>query len=152
MRITEELVRCKTHGEMLKLVEPEERVLLRDWKQKLLEEALEHLVEQNYGPHWQRRRPQQATPWICLRCGPRDCFQVKRNGHYQRHLVVLEGTITLKVPQLRCHRCGKAVALGALFLPSRKRYWIDMDKEITELYLSGVSYRQVKAIIMVNSG
>lgn len=147
MRLTEELVRCKTQGEMLKIVEPEARALLRDWKQKLLEEALEHLVERNYGPRWQRKRPQQATPWICLGCGPRDSSQVKRNGHYQRYLVVLEGTITLKVPQLRCRQCGKAVALGALFLPSRKRYWIDMDKEITELYLSGVSYRQVKAIV-----
>ena len=132
---------------MLKIIEPEERALVRDWKQKLLEEALECLVEQNYGPHWQRKRPQQATPWICLGCGSRDSSQVKRNGHYQRHLAVLEGTITLKVPQLRCRQCGKAVALGALFLPSRKRYWINMDKEITELYLSGVSYRQVKAIV-----
>lgn len=52
MRVAEELVRCKTQGEMLKIVEPEERALIRDWKQKLLEEALEHLVEQNYGPRW----------------------------------------------------------------------------------------------------
>jgi len=147
MTVTQELVRCKTQGEMLKIIEPEARALVRDWKQQLVEEALEYLVEKNYGPRWQRTRQKHATPWICLVCGPRDSSQVKRNGHYQRHLVVLEGTITLKVPQLTCRQCGKAVALGALFLPSRKRYWIDMDKEITELYLSGVSYRQIKAIV-----
>jgi len=59
----------------------------------------------------------------------------------------MEGTIPLQVPQLRCRQCSKAVALGALFLPSRRRYWIDLDKEITELYLSGVGYRQIKAMV-----
>lgn len=147
MTVTQELVRCKTQGEMLKIVEPQGRALLRSWKQKLLEEALEHLVEEHYGPRWQRQRNVRRTPWICLGCGPRDSSQVKRNGHYCRQLVVLEGLITLKVPQLRCRGCGRAVALAALFLPSRKRYWIDLDKEITELYLSGVSYRQVKAMV-----
>ena len=77
MRATEELVRCRPQGEMLKIVEPEGRALLRDWKQKLLEESLEDLVEQNYGPRWQRKRHQHATPWICLGCGPRDSSQVK---------------------------------------------------------------------------
>ncbi len=147
MTIAEEVVRCKTQGEVLRVVEPEGRALLREWKQKLLEEALEHLVEEHYGPRWQKRRDRRPTPWICLECGPRDSSQVKRNGHYQRQLVVLEELITLKVPQLRCRYCGRAVALGALFLPSRKRYWIDLDREITELYLSGVGYRQVKAMV-----
>ena len=132
---------------MLRAVEPEARAILREWKQKLLEEALEHLVEEHYGPRWQKRREHRPTPWICLECGPRDSSQVKRNGHYRRQLVVLEGAITLRVPQLRCRCCGKAVAMGALFLPSRKRYWIDLDREITEFYLSGVSYRQVKAML-----
>lgn len=42
---------------------------------------------------------------------------------------------------------GKEVALNALFLPKGRRYWIELDKKITELYLSGASYRQVKAIL-----
>lgn len=138
---------CKTQGEMLKVIEPEAKALLRDWKQRLFQEALEHVVEAHYGSRWQKGRLKRATPWVCLRCGPRDTSQVKRNGHYQRRLVVLEGVIKLTVPQLRCRQCGKAVALGTLFLPSRKRYWIDLDKEITELYLSGVSYRQVKVMV-----
>ena len=31
---------------MLKIIEPEERASVRDWKQKLLKVALEHLVEE----------------------------------------------------------------------------------------------------------
>lgn len=147
MTVAEDLMRCKTHGEMLKIVEPKRRALLREWKQKLLEEALEHPVEEYYGPRWQKRRHHAPTPWICLECGPRDSSQVKRNSHYRRQLVVLEGVITLRIPQLRCRHCGKAVALAALFLPYRKRYWIDLDREITKRYLSGVSYRQVKAMM-----
>ena len=68
----------QTPGEILKIVEPEARALLREWKRKLLEGALEQLVEGNYGPRWQKRRRKQATPWICLSCGPRDSTQVKR--------------------------------------------------------------------------
>lgn len=108
---------CKTQGEMLKVIEPEAKALLRDWKQRLIQEALEHVVEAHYGSRWQKGRLKRATPWVCLRCGPRDTSQVKRNGHYQRRLVVLEGVIKLTVPQLRCRQCGKAVALGTLFLP-----------------------------------
>lgn len=36
---------------------------------------------------------------------------------------------------------------GSLFLPLRKRYWIDLDQEITKLYLSGASYRQLKYMV-----
>ena len=34
MRVTEELVRCKTHGEMLKIIEPEGMAFLRAWMVK----------------------------------------------------------------------------------------------------------------------
>ena len=32
-------------------------------------------------------------------------------------------------------------------MPARKRYWLDLDRELTEAYLSGMSYRQVKAMV-----
>jgi len=147
MKLAEEMVRCKTQAEVIRVVDVEARSILRDLKRKLIEEALEHLVEEHYGPRWQREREPGATPWTCLECGPRDTTQVKRNGHYLRQLVVLEGVITIRVPQLRCQVCGRGVALAALFLPLRKRYWIDLDQEITKLYLSGVSYRQLRYMV-----
>lgn len=54
--------------------------------------------------------------------------------------------LCIRVPQLECLSCGKQIVLDALFLPKRKRYWIELDRKITQLYLSGVNYRQVKAI------
>lgn len=147
MKLSEELVRCKTQGQVIGAVDAGARTVLREWKRKLIEEALERLVQEHYGPRWKREREAKATPWLCLDCGPRDTTQVKRNGHYFRQLVVTEGVITIRVPQLRCRGCGRTVALGALFLPSRKRYWIDLDHEITKLYLSGTSYRQLKYIV-----
>jgi transposase-like protein len=147
MKLAEEMVRCKTHGEVTGLVDVEARSILKEWKRRLIEEALEHLVQEHYGPRWQREREPRATPWTCLECGPRDTTQVKRNGHYLRQLVVVEGVITIRVPQLRCRVCGRGVALAALFLPSRKRYWIDLDQEITKLYLSGASYRQLRYMV-----
>jgi hypothetical protein len=135
MKLAEELVRSKSRGQVVGLVAVEARAVLRGWKRKLIEEGLEHLVEEHYGPRWQRDREPRASPWICFSCGPRDSAQVKRNGHYLRQLVVVEGVIMIKVRQLRCRACGRTVALGALFLASRKRYWIDLDQEITKLYL-----------------
>lgn len=82
MKLAEEMVRCKTHGEVTGLVDVEARSILREWKRRLIEEALEHLVQEHYGPRWQREREPRATPWTCLECGPRDTTQVKRNGHY----------------------------------------------------------------------
>ncbi len=37
--------------------------------------------------------------------------------------------------------------LGALFLPARKGYWLDLDRELTEAYLGGMSYCQVRAVV-----
>lgn len=141
------MIRCKGVGEVVRVVDEEGRAQMRLWKRGLIEEALEGLVEEHYGRRWQRQREALPTPWTCLSCGPRDSTQVKRNGHYSRQLVVREGVIPLKVPQLCCRGCGRGLALGALFLPYRQRYWIDLDREITEAYLSGASYRQLKAMV-----
>ena len=146
MTVVERLAGCKSSREVIGVVDKAGREELCRWKKQLLEAALEHLVEQDLGPRWQRREA-MPTPWLCLECGPRDASQVKRNGHYTRQLVVVEGVISLKVPQLRCLGCGRSLSLGALFLPARQRYWLDLDRAITEAYLSGMSYRQMKAMV-----
>ena len=147
MKVTQRILECNSIKEVVELVDSQAKTNLKEWKRRLLEEALEDLVEKYHGPKWLKIRERKPTPWACLRCGPRESNQVKRNGHYRRSLVILEGTIRIKVPQLECLNCGKEVALNALFLPKGKRYWIELDRKITELYLSGASYRQVKAIL-----
>lgn len=147
MTLAQSILDCKTAKDVVELVDSQAKATLRGWKKKLLEEALEGLVAKHHGPKWLKIRERKPTPWVCLRCGPRESNQVKRNGHYQRYLVVTEGIIRLRVPQLECLDCGKEIALNALFLPRRKRFWIELDRKITELYLSGASYRQVKAML-----
>lgn len=147
MKVAQRILECNNTKEVVELVDSQAKATLREWKRKLLEEALENWVSKHHGPKWLKVRERKPTPWICLKCGHRESNQVKRNGHYQRYLMVSEGSIRLRVPQLECLSCGKEVALNALFLPKRKRYWIEIDKKITELYLSGASYRQVKAIL-----
>lgn len=147
MRVAQQLVVCKSTGEVVRVVDRAGREELARWKKEAVEEALERWVEQHLGPRWQRQREVAPTPWLCPHCGPRDSRQVKRNGHYSRRLVVVEGVISLRVPQLCCLGCGRSLALGALFLPARKRYWLDLDQAVTEAYLSGMSYRQIKAMV-----
>jgi rubrerythrin len=111
MTVAEAVAESKSLAEAVSVVGEAQRQEVRKRKEQLLQGALEMLVTQHLGPRWQRRRG--ATPWVCLRCGPREAQQLKRNGHYRRGLVVLEGVITLRVPQLRCLECGKSVALDA---------------------------------------
>jgi len=147
MTVTQRILECNSHKQVVDLVDSQAKATLREWKRKLIEGALEHLVTKYHGPKWLKIRERKPTPWLCPRCGPRENNQIKRNGHYHRYLIVKEGVIGIRVPQLECLYCGKQIALDALFLPKRKRYWIELDRKITELYLSGVSYRQVKAIL-----
>lgn len=144
--VAEKLAACKGMGEVVRVVDEAAGAQLREFKEKLLGEALEHWVKSHLGPPW-RRRGREPTPWVCWQCGPRDACQVKRNGHYRRSLVVLEGVIRLQVPQLRCLGCGKQLELATLLLPRRKRYWLDLDRAVTEAYLSGASYRKVRAMV-----
>jgi len=111
MTVAAALVGSKSLTEAVGIVQEGQRQELLRWKGRVLLEALERLVAQHLGRRWQRRRG--PTPWACRACGPREAQQVKRNGHYQRSLVVLEGVLTLRVPQLRCLKCGRGVALDA---------------------------------------
>lgn len=145
MTIAAALAGSKSLGEAVRILQAAQRQELLRWKGQILQEALETLVALHLGQRWQRRIG--PTPWVCKVCGPREAQQVKRNGHYRRALVVMEGNIALRVPQLRCLGCGKPLALDARFLPARRRFWGELDRTITEAYLSGASYRQVKALV-----
>lgn len=146
-KVAYQLLECNNERQVVDLIDSQAKATLRDWKRKALEEALEALIDKYHGQRWLKIRENKPTPWICLDCGPRSSNQVKRNGHYLRQLIVLEGIILLRVPQIKCLKCGRQIALSSIFLPRRKRYWIELDRRITELYLSGASYRQVKAIL-----
>lgn len=147
MTLAHRILDCNSQKEVIELVDSQARAALMDFKKNLIEEALQDLVTRYHGDKWLKIREVKPTPWVCPVCGPRESNQVKRNGHYRRYLIVKEGVIGIRIPQLECLSCGKEVPLNALFLPRRKRYWIELDRKITELYLSGASYRQIKAIL-----
>lgn len=102
MKIAQRILECNTTKEVVELVDSRAKASLREWKRKLLEEALENLVDKHHGPKWLKIRERKPTPWVCVKCGPRESNQVKRNGHYRRYLVIAEGSIRLRLPQLEC--------------------------------------------------
>jgi transposase-like protein len=140
------LVEAKSEGERLKAVEEESRRLVLEFKREAIERALSLVVERVLGPRWQRRG-KGITPWNCRACGSRWASQARRNGHYKRNLVVGEGSIEIRVPQIECKGCGKAIHIEWGIFKRRSRYWIGMDKEVTELYMNGVSHRKVAEIL-----
>lgn len=140
--LARKLLEAKSRGERLRVLEEEERRVLRELKREAIEEVLELMVERVLGPRWQRRE-EGFSPWICHCCGSRLLSQMRRNGHYRRNLVVGEGVITLWVPQVECKGCGKSIRVEWGILERRSRYWIELDKDVTELYMNGVSHRKV---------
>ena len=128
--LAHKLAEAKSEGERLRAVEEESRRLLLEFKREAIERALSLVVLTGsrgigrvLGPRWQRRG-ERITPWNCRACGNRWASQVRRNGHYKRNLVVGEGSIEIRVPQIECKGCGKAIQIEWGILKRRSRYWI----------------------------
>lgn len=146
-KVAQQLLVCNNPKQVIDLVNSQAKAALREWKRRLIQEAVEGFIDRFHGQKWFKIREVIPTPLICLNCGPRASQQVKRNGHYHRQLIILEGVICIRMPQIKCLKCGRQLTIAPIFLPKRKRYWIELDRKITELYLSGASYRQVKAML-----
>jgi len=132
-------------GEAVRLLNQSSTELVRQFKQELLQSVIDESVAEALGPPGQPLA--KLSPWTCLRCGPRLGSELRRNGRYQRRPLVCEGPIDLRIPQLICRGCDKSVAYSHPLLPSRKRLWLDVDQQITSLYLEGCSYRAVRRLI-----
>jgi transposase-like protein len=145
--LAHKLVEAKSAGERLRVLEEESRGLLLEFKREAIETALSLVVERVLGPRWQRGERSKPSFWMCSHCGSRSFSSARRNGHYRRGLVVGEGLITIQVPQIECKGCGKAIEIEWGIFERRCRHWIGMDKEVTELYMSGASHRRVVEVL-----
>jgi len=54
MTVTQRIIECNTHKQIVDLADSQAKATLREWKRKLIEEALEHLVTKYHGPKWLR--------------------------------------------------------------------------------------------------
>ena len=107
MTVAHRILEGKSQKQIVDLIDSRAKATLKEWKKKLVEEALEGLVTKHHGPKWLKIRERKPTPWVCLNCGPRESNQIKRNRHYRCYLIVKEGVIRIRVPQLECLSCGK---------------------------------------------
>lgn len=118
----------------------------RQFKELVLQAVIDRAVVRALGKARGLRR-RGSTPWKCPRCGPRRAEQIRRNGHYRRRPLTLEGPIELKVPQLVCLDCGRSVPFEHALLPRRQRLWLDLEQRLTVLYLEGMSYRGARRFL-----
>jgi transposase-like protein len=133
-------------GAAVRLIEHGARETARAFKEAVLQALIDEVMVVAVGPR-RGERPAAPTPFACGGCGPRRGDQLRRNGHYRRHPLVAEGQVALRIPQLVCGECGKAVPFRHALLPPRRRLWLDLDQRLTELYLEGVGYRGVQRIV-----
>ena len=115
-------------------------------KELMLQTTIEEAVTDALGP---KRGPRKTglTPWECGGCGPRRGDQLRRNGHYRRQLLVIEGAVELQMPQLVCVDCRKSVAVKHEFIARGQRIWLDVQQRIACLYLEGCSYRATRRLL-----
>lgn len=149
-RLTEAVERRCRHGEVGAAVRQivswgDERA--RAFKEWLLQEVIDAAVTRELGERRSDFHRRALSQWRCPRCGPRLGSELRRNGHYRRRPLVLEGPVELRIPQLLCVDCGKSVPFTHPLLPRRKRLWLDIDQQLAVLYLEGSSYRAVKRLL-----
>jgi hypothetical protein len=63
-----------------------------------------------------------------------------------------EGLVRLRIPQLLCRDCGKAVPFELPCLGRRSRVWLDVTHRVVEDYMLGHSYRAVAANVAQGIG
>ena len=73
-KVAQDRLQYNSPKELVELVNSRSKANLREWKQRLLEEALEFLVEKYLGQKWLKIRKAGSTPWMCLNHGPRSSY------------------------------------------------------------------------------
>jgi len=130
-----------TQHQLLEAKERYVRAMSLEITQQMLQKSLEAEVTAELGEHY-ADRSDGFSDWACRRCDSHNRGQFRRNGHYRRSLTVREGTVTLRMPLVRC-RCKGYVEIPWQTVDPRARYWLDVDLDGIRRYLAGMSYRLV---------
>ncbi|MDI6690189.1 MAG: transposase, partial [Actinomycetota bacterium] len=88
----------------------------------------------------------KETRFYCIRFGTKRASSFLRNGSYSRRLGTEAGSITLKVPKLRCI-CGGNVRLDTKVFFKGKRLWYDLYQRTVELKGLRVSFREKRIFL-----
>jgi transposase-like protein len=134
-------------GAAVRLVERASQELARRYKERLLQELIDRSVKEHLGERRRKQARRALSPWTCPRCGPRLGSELRRNGHYLRRPLVSEGMVQLRIPQLVCRGCNRSIPFTHPLLPRRKRLWLDIDQQVTLIYLEGCSYRATRRLL-----
>ena len=125
--------------ELLALKEERATAAVLEIARTILQRGLEAEITGQLGePH--SPRGEVPTTWQCRRCHTCLQGQFRRNGHYRRRVTVREGTVTVRMPLVRC-RCGGYTEIPWTTLDPGARYWIDVELDAIRRYLAGMSYR-----------
>ena len=149
-RLTEAIARRCARGEVgaaVRLLSRGADEAARATKEALIQGVIDSTVVRYLGKRRAGQPVARMSPWSCPQCGPRLGQELRRNGHYQRTPLAIEGPIRLRIPQLLCTVCGKSVPFTHALLPRRKRLWLDLEQQLVLLYLEGCSYRASKRLL-----
>jgi transposase-like protein len=92
-----------------------------------------------------------ASPLVCAVCSRHATLDFVRNGHYERTLLTLWGSLDLSVPRVECV-CGHCPALPPVLFDRYDRLWSDLDAAIIQYTALALSLRSVSAVLELQSG
>ena len=118
----------------------------RRTKEAALQAAVDGALAKVLGQPRGKRNP-ALSPWACPRCGERRGDQLRRNGHYRRQVLIVEGVVHMRMPQLVCVDCRKSVPVSHPLIAPRQRIGPDIEQHIACLYLEGCSYRATRRLL-----
>lgn len=112
----------------------------RCFVEELLDLCLEGEAAEELGERGHRQEGVSGI-WVCPKCGTSLRTMFRRDGHYRRKVLTLEGVVTVRVPLISC-RCGGHIRTNWRILPLRMRRWFDVKIDHIRRYLTGASHRK----------
>lgn len=84
---------------------------------------------------------------VCPKCKENWTRSFVRNGYSKRTLCTLQGIINLRLPIIKCKKCGKKFRLNDLLIPRYSHTWYDIQSFCAELYGSRCSFGMIQQIL-----
>ena len=88
--------------------------------------------------------------WKCRQCQSQLRARFRRNGHYPRKVLLADGLIIARVPEVRC-KCGGYVEVNWRVLMKYRRVWFDVLLGMIRRYVAGLSYRKTAGALSSQS-
>jgi hypothetical protein len=118
--------------------------------EKLLQEHIENTTDKLLGREKHRKTvvgKLEKDAIVCPKCQENWTRSFVRNGYSARTLCTLQGIVSVRLPVIKCKKCGKKFRLNDYLVPRYVHTWYDIHSLCAELYGSRCSFGLIQQIL-----